>query len=84
MGVEKEFLQVKFFSGFIYGKEEIYLAVKKRLELFFSQVDLESDVIDFDFTTYYHEEMGICPFLPKDNGVFPLSSMPFCGIRYLA
>ena len=59
MGVEQEFQKVKLFSGFIYKDEEIFQAVKKRLEDIYSPVDLESDVFNFDFTTYYNEEMGI-------------------------
>jgi hypothetical protein len=58
MGVEQEFQRVKLFSGFIYKDEETYLAVKKKLEDIFSPVDLESDIFNFDFTTYYNEEMG--------------------------
>ncbi|UCH98340.1 MAG: DUF4416 family protein [Candidatus Aminicenantes bacterium] len=58
MGVEKEFSPVKLFSGFIYGDEDIYREVKKRLAGIFSPVDLESDVFNFDFTTYYNQEMG--------------------------
>ncbi len=59
MGVEQEFQRVKLFSGFIYKDEDIYRAEKKRLEEIFSPVDLESDVFNFDFTTYYNEEMGV-------------------------
>ena len=58
MGVEKEFHQVKLFSGFIYRDKDIYQTVKAKLAGIFSPVDLESDVFDFDFTTYYNEEMG--------------------------
>jgi hypothetical protein len=58
MGVEQEFQRVKLFSGFIYKDQEAYRAVKKKLEEIFSPVDLESDVFNFDFTTYYNEEMG--------------------------
>ena len=58
MGVEKEFHQVKFFSGFIYRDKNIYQAVKAKLAGIFSPVDLESGVFNFDFTTYYNKEMG--------------------------
>ena len=58
MGVEKEFHLVKLFSGFIYRDKDIYQAVKAKLAGIFSPVDLESEVFDFDFTTYYNEEMG--------------------------
>ena len=58
MGAEKEFHQVKLFSGFIYSDKDIYQAVKAKLAGIFSPVDLESEVFNFDFTTYYNEEMG--------------------------
>jgi hypothetical protein len=58
VGVEKEFHQVKLFSGFIYRDKDIYQAVKAKLAGIFSPVDLESEVFNFDFTTYYNEEMG--------------------------
>jgi hypothetical protein len=58
MGVEKEFHQVKLFSGFIYRDNDIYQAVKAKLAGIFSPVHLESEVFPFDFTTYYNGEMG--------------------------
>jgi len=58
MGVENKFQKVKLFSGFIYKNEEIYRAVKKRLEGIFSPLDLESEAFNFNFTVYYNEEMG--------------------------
>ena len=54
MGVENEFQKVKLFSGFIYKNEETYQAVKKRLEVIFSPLDLESEAFNFDFTAYYN------------------------------
>jgi hypothetical protein len=58
MGIEKEFQKVKLFSGFIYKDETVYRDVKEHLSAVFSPVDLESDAFNFDFTTYYNEEMG--------------------------
>lgn len=58
MGIEKEFEPVKLFSGFIYREETLYQAVKQQLEQTYSPIDLESPVIPFDFTSYYHPEMG--------------------------
>lgn len=58
MGVEKKFYQVKLFSGIIYGDNDIYQAVKAKLTGIFSTPDLESDIFDFNFTTYYNSEMG--------------------------
>jgi hypothetical protein len=58
MGIESEFQKVKLFSGFIYREESIYKETKERLESAFSPVDLETEAIEFTFTTYYNEEMG--------------------------
>jgi hypothetical protein len=58
VGAEKEFHQVKLFSGFIYRDKDIYQVVKAKLAGIFSTVDLESRVFNFNFTTYYNEEIG--------------------------
>ncbi len=58
MGIEKEFLPVKLFCGFIYRNEGGFPAAKKKLEELFSPADLVSEALPFDFTTYYHKEMG--------------------------
>lgn len=58
MGIEKEFNQVKLFSGIIYRSTQVYEETKKKLELLFSPVDLEVGPFNFDFTTYYNREMG--------------------------
>jgi hypothetical protein len=58
MGVEKEFKKVKLFSGIIYSSTQIYEETRKKLEEIFSAVDLESGEFNFDFTTYYNQEMG--------------------------
>jgi hypothetical protein len=58
MGIEKEFQEVKLFSGFIYRDAKIYGDVKDELAAAFSAVDLESEAFHFDFTTYYNGEMG--------------------------
>jgi hypothetical protein len=49
---------VKFFCGFIYREETIYLKAKETLEKKFGPLDLESDALAFDFTNYYTEEFG--------------------------
>ncbi|MDP8289513.1 MAG: DUF4416 family protein [Candidatus Susulua stagnicola] len=51
-------LPVKFISGFIYTTEKVYQNTKKYLEKKFGPIDFESRRIDFNFTTYYHPEMG--------------------------
>ncbi len=58
MGLEKEFKKVKLFSGFIFHDPATYPGIKKQLEDSFSPVDFETDVLPFDFTTYYNGEMG--------------------------
>ena len=58
MGVEREFKKVKLFSGVIYSSSQVYEETKKKLEDIFSAVDLESGEFNFDFTTYYNQEMG--------------------------
>jgi hypothetical protein len=58
MGVEKEFKKVKLFSGVIYSSIQVYEETKKKLEGIFSTVDLEAGEFNFDFTTYYNQEMG--------------------------
>ncbi len=58
MGVQKEFKKVKLFSGVIYSSIQVYEETRKKLEGIFSTVDLESGEFNFDFTTYYNQEMG--------------------------
>lgn len=58
MGIEKDFIKVKLFSGFIYREKEVYRQVKDRLQNIFSPGDMESAEFVFDFTPYYNEEMG--------------------------
>lgn len=58
MGVEKEFQKVQFFSGIIYRDIKIFEIVKNKLIQLFSPIDIETDEIHFDFTTYYNQEMG--------------------------
>lgn len=58
MGIEKEFSKVKLFSGFIYKDDAVYRRIKEGLAEIFSPVDLESERMAFDFTTYYNPEMG--------------------------
>jgi hypothetical protein len=55
---EKQFKEVKLFSGVIYKNKNDYDKAKSGLERRFSPIDLESDEIPFDQTTYYNQEMG--------------------------
>ena len=58
MGSQQEFKKVKLFCGLIYGSHDVYMDIVGKLQLEFSKVDFESQQFDFDFTTYYNEEMG--------------------------
>ncbi len=58
MGNEDVFKKVKLFSGIIYRDNDLYLQVRRQLEEAYSVVDLEAGPFDFDFTTYYNNEMG--------------------------
>jgi len=58
VGVEKEFTKVKLFFGFIYKDDSIYQITKNGLSEIYSPIELESDMFNFDFTTYYNREMG--------------------------
>lgn len=49
---------VKFFAGFIYSEEQVYLKSRNILRRKFGAIDFESDKISFDFTAYYKQEMG--------------------------
>lgn len=51
-------LPVKFICGLIYFQEIVYKEAKAILERKFGPIDFESQVINFDFTSYYYEEMG--------------------------
>ncbi|MGE5342636.1 MAG: DUF4416 family protein [Candidatus Omnitrophota bacterium] len=58
MGIEKPFQKVKLFSGFIYRDEPVYHHIKTKLESIYSIAELESEPFHFEFTDYYHQEMG--------------------------
>lgn len=51
-------LPVKLVCAFIYPEEETYARTKQILQNKFGGIDFESEKIDFDFTDYYHPEMG--------------------------
>jgi len=58
MGIQQEFKKVKLFCGLIYGSRDVYMDIVGKLQVVFSDVDVESQQFDFDFTTYYNAEMG--------------------------
>lgn len=51
-------LPVKFFCSIIYTHESVYQKIKNIFQKKFGAIDLESDIIDFNFTDYYYPEMG--------------------------
>ena len=53
-------IPVKFFCALIYSKEEIYLKTKSILQKKFGKIDFESNLILFNSTNYYSNEMGNC------------------------
>ncbi len=51
-------IPVKFICGFIYPNEKTYSQTKKILAKKFGKLDLESEKIIFNYTSYYYPEMG--------------------------
>ncbi len=51
-------LRVKPFVGVLTGFPELLPEVKKILVWRLGEIDIESDLLDFDFTDYYEKEMG--------------------------
>jgi len=51
-------LPVKLISGFIYHDEDVYSKTKEILFRRFGKIDFESNIINFNYTTYYNEELG--------------------------
>ncbi len=49
---------VKFICGMISARAELFGLAQERLIELLGPVDIVSDVLPFDFTTYYDEEMG--------------------------
>lgn len=49
---------VKLFVGLLTSKPDILTGVERELENEFGRIDLESQLMPFDFTDYYREEMG--------------------------
>ena len=58
MGAIRDVELVKMFCGIIAVDEETVAAAKKELGEQIGKIDLESDVVPFDFTDYYRDEMG--------------------------
>ncbi|MFC2149653.1 DUF4416 family protein [Candidatus Auribacterota bacterium] len=58
MGTIQNPLKVKMIAGLLAGDEEILDRSKKALVSEFGPIDLQSEIIPFDFTDYYNEETG--------------------------
>ncbi len=55
---------VKLICGMISAREELFDLAVERLAQSFGRVDLTSQIMDFDFTHYYDDQMG-CPLYRK-------------------
>ncbi|MBM3253211.1 MAG: DUF4416 family protein [Candidatus Omnitrophica bacterium] len=58
MAKAKKHPKVNLIIGIIANKENLFGNIKKYLVRKFGEIDFESHVIDFNFTTYYEGEMG--------------------------
>lgn len=58
MGEPTEPKPVKLFMGLLSSRPEILSSVEEDLRAEFGPTDLESELIPFDFTDYYRQEMG--------------------------
>jgi hypothetical protein len=58
MGSVKPVKPVKFFCGIIGTNNEAILSATKELEILLGKIDKESEILSFDFTNYYADEMG--------------------------
>ena len=58
MGATRRPDKVKLIVGLLFVDIEKYHAVKNRLARLFGEIDFESGPMDFNYTSYYTEEMG--------------------------
>lgn len=58
MGSIRAFNPVKLFIGVLVSDPKLLETVETRLSAAFGRIDQRSDVIPFDFTDYYQQEMG--------------------------
>ncbi len=74
MGEIKKTSKEKLVAGFIYKDASIFESVKKELIKKYGNADFESRELDFTYTDYYNEEMGMelkRKFLSFDKPVYP-------------
>ena len=50
--------RVKLFVGLITNDPSLIEKIKRSLIKSFGEIDFQSDILNFDFTAYYHKEMG--------------------------
>lgn len=58
MGIIRQPLPVKLFSGILTSRPELVADAERELVSRFGPIDLRSESFPFDFTSYYDEEMG--------------------------
>src|SRR5262245_9553820 len=58
MGTLRQFNPVKLFIGVLVANSKFIPKVEERLTAAYGAIDHRSDVIPFDFTDYYENEMG--------------------------
>src|SRR5215470_16329762 len=58
MGTIRQFAPVKLFIGVLVANNRLIPQVEERLAAAYGAIDHRSDVISFDFTDYYEDEMG--------------------------
>jgi len=58
MGIARPPIDVKLIIAITFKDNLLLLDVKKRLQLLFGPIDLESEIYDFLYTQYYAAEMG--------------------------
>ena len=57
MGRTSKVKPVKLIAGFIYLDEEVFKKSKDILEKKYGRIDFESQILPFDLTDYYAEEL---------------------------
>jgi len=58
MGIPFKPQKVKLFFGFISKDEDLFLEIERILSKKFGPIDFTSKIIPFDYTGYYHDELG--------------------------
>jgi hypothetical protein len=56
--INKESPKVKLFCGLIFSNLDVYQTALRNLNVYFGNIDVISEFIKFDFTSYYTNEFG--------------------------